>query len=94
MRNYDIAKYYEKEILPLRDIISEQTLLKYNGMLTDLFGLLTDARARITANVLAIEAKRDFWLSDVDLNTAITGGGGDKGGGPSMTRVSSTGGNG
>ena len=72
---YDIASYYDKEILPLREIISEQTLLKYNGMLSDLFGLLTDARARISANVQAIEAKRDFWLADADLQTAINGGG-------------------
>lgn len=72
---YDIARYYDKDILPLREIISEQTLLKYNGMLTDLFGLLTDARARIVANVKAIEAKRDFWLATGDLGTAINGGG-------------------
>ena len=73
---YDISRYYEKEILPLREIISAQTLLKYNGMLSDLFGLLTDARARIAANVQAIQAKRDFWLAETDLNAAITGGGG------------------
>ncbi len=30
----------------------------YNGMLSDLFALLTDARARIAANVKAIEAIR------------------------------------
>ena len=44
-------------------------------MLTDLFALLTDARARIAANVQAIEAKRDFWLAKVDLHAAIVGGG-------------------
>lgn len=73
---YDIARYYDKEILPLREIISEQTLLNYNGMLSDLFDLLTDARARIAANVQAIEAKRDFWLAEVDLQAAMVGGGG------------------
>lgn len=71
---YDIAHYYDKEILPLREIISEQTLLNYNGMLSDLFGLLTDARARIAANINAIEAKRDFWLASGDLGSAIHGG--------------------
>jgi outer membrane protein TolC len=73
--DYDIARHYDREILPLRDIISEQTLLNYNGMLSDLFALLTDARARIAANVKAIEAKRDFWLASADLGTAINGGG-------------------
>ena len=74
---YDIAHHFEKEILPLREIISEQELLNYNGMLTDLFELLADARARILANVQAIEAKRDFWLAKVDLHVAIVGGGDD-----------------
>ncbi len=73
--SYDIARYYDKELLPLRDIISEQTLLNYNGMLSDLFDLLADARSRVSANVKAIEAKRDFWLASVDLQTAIYGGG-------------------
>lgn len=73
---YDIARNYEKTILPLRETISEQTLLNYNGMLTDLFGLLTDARDRITANIQAIDARRDFWLADVDLHVAMIGAGG------------------
>jgi len=73
--SYDIARYYDTEILPLREIISEQTLLNYNGMLSDLFGLLADARARVSANVKAIEAKRDFWLASVDFQAAIYGGG-------------------
>lgn len=83
---YDIARHFEKEILPLREIISEQELLNYSGMLTDLFELLADARARILANVQAIEARRDFWLAKVDLHVAIVGGGAaDAPSGPSET---------
>ena len=74
---YDIAGHFDKEILPLREIISQQELLNYNGMLTDLFALLADARARILANVQAIEARRDFWLAKADLHVAIVGGGED-----------------
>ncbi len=77
---YDIARHFDKEVLPLREIISEQELLNYNGMLIDLFELLAGARARILANVQAIEAKRDFWLAKVDLHVAIVGGGEDTGG--------------
>ena len=43
-----------------------QELLAYNGMLS-VFSLLANSRARITANVEAIEAKRDFWLAVADL---------------------------
>jgi outer membrane protein TolC len=71
---FDIAKHYEKEILPLRQIISDESLLNYNAMITDLFSLLADARARIAANVQAIEAQREYWLAAVELHAAIIGG--------------------
>ncbi|RUO98586.1 TolC family protein [Hyphomicrobium sp.] len=85
--SYDIARYYEKTVLPLRDTISEQTLLNYNGMLSDLFGLLTDSRDRIAANQRAIEAKRDFWIAEADLHAATTGGGGLSGGPSGQTQA-------
>lgn len=78
---YDIAMHYQKEILPLRQIINDEMLLNYNGMLKDLFSLLTDSKARIMANVQAIEARRDFWLAQVDLHVALVGGGAIAGGG-------------
>ena len=72
---YDIAAHYGSEVLPLRQIISEETLLRYNAMMIDVFSLLAEARQRINANVAAIEAQRDFWLASVDLATAVGGGG-------------------
>ncbi len=72
---YDIAGHYQREVLPLRKIISDETLLRYNAMLIDVFALLVEARQRIAATITAIEAKRDFWLATVDLKTAVTGGG-------------------
>lgn len=72
---YDIAAHYQREVLPLRKIISDETLLRYNAMLIDVFPLLQEARQRIEAYVAAIEARRDFWLASVDLSTAVVGGG-------------------
>lgn len=72
---YDITMHYQKEVLPLRKIISDETLLRYNGMLIDVFALLAEARQRIAATTAAIEAKRDFWLATTNLNTAVMGGG-------------------
>src|SRR5947209_7556723 len=72
---YDIAGHYEREVLPLRKIISEETLLRYNAMQIDVFSLLAEARLRILATVTAIQAKRDFWLATVDLKAAVAGGG-------------------
>jgi hypothetical protein len=43
-------------------------------MITDVFVLLQDARARITSNVAAIEARRDYFIARVDLEAAMLSG--------------------
>src|SRR6516164_682730 len=72
---YDIAGHYQREVLPLGKIISDETLLRYNAMLIDVFSLLAEARQRIAATIAAIEAKRDFWLATVNLKAAVAGDG-------------------
>jgi outer membrane protein TolC len=73
---YDIARHYRNSVIPLRTKIEEESLLTYNGMITNTFELLADTRAKIDAVVLALNAKREFWLADVNLLTAVHGGGG------------------
>jgi outer membrane protein TolC len=73
--SYVIAGHYQNEVLPLGKIISDETMLRYGAMQIDVFSLLTEARRRVTANVAAIEAQRDFWLASVNLDAAIVGGG-------------------
>jgi outer membrane protein TolC len=72
---YDISGHYQREVLPLRKIISDEMLLRYNAMQIDVFSLLAEARQRILATVTAIQAKRDFWLAAADLKAAVAGGG-------------------
>jgi outer membrane protein TolC len=72
---YDIASHYQREVLPLRKIISDETLLRYNATQIDVFALLAEARQRIAATIAAIEAKRNFWLASAGLKAAIAGGG-------------------
>jgi len=72
---YDVAWQYRREVLPLRKIISDETLLRYNAMQIDVFALLTEARQRIASTNAAIEAERDFWLADTDLAAALIAGG-------------------
>ena len=72
---YDIAAHYQREVLPLRKIISDEMMLRYGAMQVDVFALLTEARQRITSSVAAIEARRSFWLASTDLSSAIIGGG-------------------
>jgi outer membrane protein TolC len=71
---YDLARHYRDEIVPLRKTISEEMLLRYNGMLVSVFELLADAREQIASVNAAIDAQRDFWLAEANLEFAMTGG--------------------
>lgn len=84
---FDLARHYRDEVVPLRKRISEETLLRYNGMLIGPFELLADAREQVLAVNAAIEAQRDFWLADADLHTALTIG--SPGGGLSLATTTS-----
>ena len=71
---HDIARHYAKEVVPLRQIISEETVLRYNAMQIDVFALLSEARARIQSTTATIEALRDFRLAEANLAAALIGG--------------------
>jgi outer membrane protein TolC len=71
---YDVARRYRDEIVPLRKKMSDEMLLRYNGMLASVFELLADARSQIASVNAAIDAQRDFWIADSDLQFAIHGG--------------------
>jgi outer membrane protein TolC len=70
---YDTAKRYRDEILPLRKKIAEENMLRYNGMLISVFELLADAREHVGAVNAYVEALRDFWLLESDLQAAFNG---------------------
>ena len=72
----DIARHYRANVVPLRTTIEDESLLTYNGMITNTFELLADTRAKINSIMLSLNAKRQFWLADVNLGTAVHGGGG------------------
>lgn len=73
--NYDIARHYRNSVVPLRTKIEEESLLTYNGMITNTFELLADSREKVNSILLAVNAKRDFWLAEANLAPAIYGGG-------------------
>ena len=71
---FDLARHYRDEIVPLRKRISEEMLLRYNGMLSSVFELLVDARETVISVNAYIESLRDFWLTESDLQAALTTG--------------------
>ncbi len=73
---FELARHYRDEIVPLRKRISEENLLRYNGMLIGVFELLADARSQMAGVNASIEALRDFWIAESELELAMTAGGG------------------
>jgi len=59
--------------VPLRKQISEENMLRYNGMLVSVFELLADAREQVVSVNAYIEALRDFWVADADLQMSFMG---------------------
>ena len=70
---FDIARHQRDEIVPIRQRIAEENLLRYNGMLIGVFELLADARAQVVSVNGYIDALRDFWVAQADLDLAMVG---------------------
>jgi hypothetical protein len=79
---YDIARSWRDRVLPLRQVVSKEIMLRYNtgalageGLRVDLFKYLADTGVRIAANAASLDARRDFLLAVADLQAALTIGG-------------------
>lgn len=70
---YDLARHYREEVVPLRKRIADENVLRYNGMLIGVFELLADAREQIASVNAAIDALRDFWVAETDLQLTLSG---------------------
>jgi outer membrane protein TolC len=70
---YDIARHYRDEIIPLRQTIADENVLRYNGMFIGVFELLADSRDQVNTVVQAINAQADFWRADAALQATVVG---------------------
>lgn len=70
---HDIARHQRDAVVPLHQRISEENLLRYNGMFIGVFELLADARSQVAGVHAAIQALRDFWVAQADLDMALIG---------------------
>jgi outer membrane protein TolC len=71
--SFELARHYRDEVVPIRKRISDENLLRYNGMLIGVFELLADARSQITSVNSYIESLRDFWIAQADLEMSLIG---------------------
>ena len=67
------ADYYRRVILPLRQEITRQTQLQYNGMQVGPFQLLQAKQNEIDAGVQSIDALRDYWVARAQLEQLESG---------------------
>lgn len=70
---YELARHYRDDVIPLRKKISDETMLRYNGMLVSVFELLADAREQANAVNATIAAQKDFWIAQTNLEAALGG---------------------
>jgi len=70
---YALARQYRDELLPLRKTMSEEMVLRYNGMLVSVFDLLVDAQEQSSLVRAALAAQQQFWLADAALQAALLG---------------------
>lgn len=70
---FDVARHYRDEVVPLRKTISDENLLRYNGMLIGVFELLADSRDQVASVVAAIAAEQQFWLREAALQASLIG---------------------
>ena len=88
---YDIARHYRDDIVPSAKRISDENVLRYNGMLIGVFELLADTRSQIASVNASIEALRDYWIAQADLDMALIGKPDPMASAPAATRAAAAG---
>jgi cobalt-zinc-cadmium efflux system outer membrane protein len=65
------AQFYKREVLPVQQVVSDQTQLQYNGMFLGVFQLLQAKQAQIDAGRDYIQALSEYWLARTELEKAL-----------------------
>jgi outer membrane protein TolC len=67
------AQHTQAQVLSLHTELSQEALLRYNGMLKSTWDLLASVRTRIDSVDAALQAQRQRWLAHADLMAVLTG---------------------
>ncbi len=63
--------FYQLDVLPVQQTITQQTQLRYNGMFLGVFELLEAKQAQIDAGRDYIEAVKDYWITRSELEKVL-----------------------
>lgn len=72
--SHAVARSARDEVLKLREFITEETVLHYNGMLKSSWDLLAEVQNQSQAQAGALAARRDFEIARIDLQWLLLGG--------------------
>jgi len=67
------AQRTQAQVMRLHTELSQETLLRYNGMLKSTWDLLASVRTRIDSVDAALQAQRQRWLAHADLMAVLAG---------------------
>jgi outer membrane protein TolC len=70
---FELAKQQRDEVLPLRNAIAQENLLRYNASQISIFELLSSAAAQAAGFDGYIQRLRDFWIAKSQLDAALLG---------------------
>jgi len=70
----DVAQSYRNDVMAQRNLIVDESVLQYNGMLKSVWELLTEVQGRAQAQRETIDAIRDYWVAETDLLWVLQGG--------------------
>jgi hypothetical protein len=69
-----VARSYRDEVMAQRNLIVDESVLQYNGMLKSVWDLLSEVQARAQAQRDTVGAVRDYWFAETDLLWVLQGG--------------------
>jgi cobalt-zinc-cadmium efflux system outer membrane protein len=65
------AEFYRRAVLPVQQIVTDETQLRYNGMFVGVFQLLEARQEQINSGREYIESIAEYWLARAELERVI-----------------------
>lgn len=70
---YELARQQRDEVVPLRNAVAQENLLRYNASQISIFDLLSGAREQVAGFDAYVQRVRDFWIAKSQLDAALLG---------------------
>jgi outer membrane protein TolC len=70
---FELARQHRDGVLPLRNAVSQENLLRYNASQISIFELLSGAREEAAGFDGYVQRVRDFWIAKSQLDAALLG---------------------